>query len=191
MGNIEAQSPYIRIYNKFEWDVVISTLLKYDYEWTNSTPDKLKEYSDGYDIYCIFNTKNKQVEISNSSSFAGYPRVDMKQFLYKFNLLDKAIDNPKFKEYDLVNNEGVLSQSECKLVESLTRIIQAVDIDKDELDFLYDEDFISTNEWQSTHYDISSVQELLYEINKGGWHPRTYKVIYKYTQGERKWKNNL
>lgn len=162
MEDIRHDNKYVQVTanNKFEWNTYMVVLSRNKYMFDKSS---IKEFEGS--CYIAFSEIDRMVHVSDSYEVNVWDTISMKQFLYKFNMLDKAIGNPKFEHYDL---EGSLidlpSSSTQKLVETLIDVLSSDSDYLDTINSLFQRGYIDKNNYDKAseyYYNVGQLKELI------------------------------
>ena len=156
-NSINYNSNYVQVYanNKFEWNTYMIVLSRNGYKFDKYS---VKEFEDRCSI--AYSEIEKVVHVTLEYEVNVWEYISMKQFLYKFDMLDKAIGNEKFSKYNLEGNNDLdsLSELDCKVLKTIT---DAMEYDEDSnetsIEHLFEMGYIS-------HEDYTELRDSVYTI---------------------------
>lgn len=157
-NRINMDSNYVQVSanNKFEWNTYMIVLSRNGYKFEKGSST---EFVDS--CYIAYSEKDKLVYVSDNLDFAVsvWELMSMKQFLYKFNMLDKAMENEKFSKYHLEEKSSILNESQAKILESLTTALEInEDVEIDSNKSLYESGYISRDEYYENDNNTFIIQ---------------------------------
>ncbi len=143
--------------NKFEWNTYMVVLSRNGYRFDKGSITEFKGY-----CYVSFSEIDKLVHVSERYEMSVWHTISMKQFLYKFGMLDKAIGNPKFDAYRL--EEDFLDLPDKRNVELIETLVESLSVDEsagiDELEKLYQSNYIGRDDYNELSNYYNRIAEL-------------------------------
>jgi len=168
----------LNIINSFEWNTAITVLHNNNFSWADEV-DKSDRVYRNKDTYLLLDVNRKIIKIRRYSMGAPsyepdehgskYININMKYFLFRFNMLDKALDiavsdtNSEFSSYDF-SDDGYLNEKQVYLLQYLTDAINSIDNKGSEIQKLYNYGFMSNREYSLKMSNIALVDDFISSI---------------------------